>query len=303
MHSVYIIIVTYNGAKWIDKCLQSVFCSTVPLSVIVVDNLSTDNTKSIVKENYPLVRLIENDINLGFGKANNIGIREALLNDPDYVFLLNQDAWINPNTIEGLITIHQLNPDFGILSPIHLNGDGSAVDFNFSQTCNADSCPGFLSDLFLKTSRSIYTIKFVMAALWLVPAKIFSEVGLFDPMFPHYGEDHDYIQRTINFGYKVGICPDYIGFHDRAQRAVSEKRNMAIRHTYYLCILKNNNRKLLNAFINFNLACLNAVLILISEGKWAMLFKEIRVWFKMWLLMPVIIKNRKYTKMRGAFLR
>lgn len=98
MENLFVIIVTYNGEKWIDKCLSSVYKSTIPLTTIVIDNKSSDNTVQYIKTNFPMVILFEYQNNLGFGKANNIGIEYALKNNADYIYLLNQDAWVDPNT-------------------------------------------------------------------------------------------------------------------------------------------------------------------------------------------------------------
>jgi len=90
---VSVIIVSYNFEQWIDRCLGSLRRSTSPISVIVVDNGSKDKTTQIIEKNYPEVHLIKTGANLGFGKANNIGIRYAMEQGADYFFLLNQDAW------------------------------------------------------------------------------------------------------------------------------------------------------------------------------------------------------------------
>ncbi|RYF45155.1 MAG: glycosyltransferase family 2 protein, partial [Cytophagaceae bacterium] len=153
--------------------------------------------------------------NLGFGKANNIGIKYALENGANYVFLLNQDAWVDSSVIKDLISIHHQNSEYGVLSPIHLNGRGTSLDTNFAVGCSPVTCPGFLSDLYTGNITSLYSIHFVMAAIWLIPREVFYKVGLFDPLFPHYGEDVDYLQRIRFFGFKIGICPHLRGYHDR----------------------------------------------------------------------------------------
>lgn len=107
------IIVTYNPAQWLDKCLGSLKKSSVKLDVIVIDNGSTDGSIEIIKNDYPNVRLIINSENKGFGAANNQGLSIALNERADYAFLLNQDAWIEPNTIEKLIEVSQNNKGFG----------------------------------------------------------------------------------------------------------------------------------------------------------------------------------------------
>ena len=86
----YVIVVTYNGSKWIDKCFGSLVNSTIPLQIFAVDNGSSDGTPDIIRSKFPSVQVIENKENLGFGQANNIGIRQAYDAGADYVFLLNR---------------------------------------------------------------------------------------------------------------------------------------------------------------------------------------------------------------------
>jgi GT2 family glycosyltransferase len=302
MDLTYVVIVTFNGIEWVDKCINSVVNSTARTHICVVDNLSADGTVAFIKNNYPQVELIETGENIGFGKANNIGIKHALKSGAGYVFLLNQDAWITPDTINGLIDIHKLNEGYGILSPVHLNGQGSAMDYNFSQACNVPECHGFLSDLYLKKLQDSYPINFVMAALWLMPAETLSKAGLFDPIFHHYGEDHDYVQRVRSLGLKVGICPGFAGFHDRAERQPSAQRDAAIRHSYYLCILKDNNKKLSSAIFQFWMLLISNIFVLARKQMWKLFFGEIAIGFKLLFLFSKIISNRKYTAQVGAFL-
>lgn len=93
---VLVIIVTFNAMQWIEKCIQSVKASSFPLDLFVVDNNSSDNTVAYIKEKHSSIKLIESRSNLGFGAANNIGLQYAIDNDYNYVYLLNQDAWIKP---------------------------------------------------------------------------------------------------------------------------------------------------------------------------------------------------------------
>lgn len=97
---IAVVILTYNPKKWLHKCLISLEQSTIDLNVIVVDNKSTDGTNHIIKNDFPDVTLVEAKENQGFGKGNNVGIKIAINIGADYVFLLNQDAWIEPDTIK-----------------------------------------------------------------------------------------------------------------------------------------------------------------------------------------------------------
>jgi len=100
---VCVLIVSYNFEQWIDKCIKSVLDSSIHAAILVVDNYSIDSTCQILKKKYPEVTLIESKENAGFGKANNIGMEYIINNGFEYAFLLNQDAWIEKNTIEKLL--------------------------------------------------------------------------------------------------------------------------------------------------------------------------------------------------------
>lgn len=206
---VYTVIVAYNGMKWIEQCLKSIVNQS---EVIVVDNNSSDETLNVIKINFPNVIVLAQHENHGFGIANNIGISYAINKGADAVFLLNQDAFAQPNCILNLIKVSDNNPDFGIISPVHFNGDGSALDFTFQKITYMSK---IISDLiFNKKSEEIYEFNFVNAAAWFIPKKTLLNVGGFDPIFFLYGEDVNYCQRVIYHGFKIGITINSIIFHD-----------------------------------------------------------------------------------------
>lgn len=205
---VFVVIVTYNGEKWIKACLDSVINSTLSVSVIVVDNNSADETVQIIKNDFRSVNLLEQNENFGFGIANNIGISYALKNEANYVFLLNQDVFVANDTIEIMVNLAQSNPDYGILSPIHLDGNGNNLDESFLYYINNNYCENFISDFVLnKPKQDIYNLPMINAAAWLLPRNTLETVGGFDPMFFLYGEDDNYCQRVKYHGLKIGITP------------------------------------------------------------------------------------------------
>ncbi len=213
---VFVIIVTYNGAKWVDKCLGSLRASELPVETVVIDNRSPDATAELVRTGYPEVRLIESESNLGFGRANNIGMGMALREGADHVLLLNQDAWVEPDTLGNLVRAAEADPEYGIISPMHLNGAGDALDYRFSIYAAPPHCEGLYSDIALGTvARRIYPCYFVNAAAWLLPRQTLQRVGGFDPIFTHFGEDDNFVQRVKYHGFKIGICPQARIYHDR----------------------------------------------------------------------------------------
>lgn len=213
---ITVVIVTYNPKKWLHKCLNSLKQSTVDLEIIVVDNKSTDGSPIIIKNDFPEVILMECFENQGFGKGNNIGIKKAFNDGADYVFLLNQDAWIDSDTITNLIAAHQREPQYAIVSPIHLNGNGDALDYKFSKYISPDRCQNLYSDIFLNVIKEkIYKVEFINAAGWLISRKCLEIVGGFNPSFFHYGEDDNYIHRIKFHHFKLGVFPHSIIYHDR----------------------------------------------------------------------------------------
>jgi len=220
---VFVIIVTYNGMKWLPNCLESLANSTLPSTIVVIDNNSTDATVSYIKEHRKNVVLFEQPTNLGFGAANNIGMHYALQHNPDYVFLLNQDTKLEADAIEKLIAVASRNPEYGILSPIQLDYSGDLLEdcFYFFMAEQADK--SFYSDAVLgKDLKEIYELRFVQAASWLLPKNTLLTVGGFDPIFYHYGEDNNYCYRTLYHGLKIGVCPGTYVRHDSTAKLAVE---------------------------------------------------------------------------------
>jgi GT2 family glycosyltransferase len=212
---VYVVVVTYNGIKWINNCLKSLSNSVIELDIVVVDNNSKDNTVPYIIENYSNVTVLVQTVNYGFGIANNIGISYALKNKAEFVFLLNQDAMVLPDTICKLINISNENEDYGIISPIHLNGNGEYLDESFDYYIRNFNCDNFISDFILnKPKKNIYGVPMINAAAWLLPKKTLEIVGGFDPMFFLYGEDDNYCQRVLFHNLKIGISPNTSIKHD-----------------------------------------------------------------------------------------
>ncbi|MCF8320938.1 MAG: glycosyltransferase family 2 protein [Flavobacterium sp.] len=211
---IAVVIVTFNGEIWIKKNLNSLLKSNYPIDIIIVDNASTDQSINIIKE-FGSIELIENNNNLGFGKANTIGIDLALKKGADAIFLLNQDTWIFENTISNLAEVLFENPNLGIVSPLHFSAEESILDENFNTYYNR-----FNKE---EDSESLRIVPFVNAAAWLVSKECFSKTGYFDPIFNHYGEDRNYCERVKYHGFKIGVAKKAAICHDRIVKLNSNK--------------------------------------------------------------------------------
>ncbi|MFY0608070.1 MAG: glycosyltransferase family 2 protein [Cyclobacteriaceae bacterium] len=217
MNNCVTIIVTFNAMRWLDKCIGSLRHSNEPTDIFVIDNDSSDETVNYIKTNYPEVRLFEEKDNLGFGKANNVGLIEACKMDYSFMFLLNQDAWVEKDVLGSLKKALIANPDFGIISPIHLNGTGTDYDRLFELAVKKQ----LANDNFLDRGQGISTIReidFVNAAAWMMPKECILRVGLFHPLFFHYGEDNNYVDRVKYETLKVGLLSHTYIYHDRQGR-------------------------------------------------------------------------------------
>lgn len=225
MAKVLAIIVTYNGMRWVERCLGSV--RAAGLDAVVIDNGSTDGTAEYIAEHFPEMQLVQPGSNLGFGAANNIGLRKALDGKYDFAYLLNQDAWLEADTVDKLLAT--ASPEYGILSPIQNDAKGK-IDRRFGKKCK--KAVGYFID-------GVVEVRFVMAAHWLVSREAIEAVGGFSPAFKQYGEDDNWIHRARYFGYKVGVVPAAKAVHDRAERILSKEARMKLKCTATVAKLSN----------------------------------------------------------------
>lgn len=236
--NIFIVIISYNGEKWLAKNLESLKQSLFPVKTIVIDNNSSDNSVEIVKS-FPYIQLILSKENLGFGKANNLGIKTALKQGADYVFLLNQDTWVYPETIGNLIREAELNENYGILSPLHFSKDENVLDENFKTYWNRK----------INTiSKRVDEVPFVNAAAWLISKGVIEAVGYFEPMFSHYGEDRNYVDRVQFHRYKTVIVKDAKICHDREIRRDFNKDSVQSKYKILGEVL-NVNYSMLGAYM------------------------------------------------------
>ena len=204
MKKVLVIVVTFNGMKWLDRCLGSVRSSETPADLYVVDNASADGSADFVEREYPEAVLVRNSENLGFTQANNVGFRYALESGYDFAYLLNQDAWIFPSTLGDLLKAS--DDKTVILSPEQKAADGVSYDKLFEK------------NVLSKITSTDGSVPRVMAAHWLVNLAILRKIGLFNPLFPIYGQDDNLCDRARYMGYKVRVVQGVSAIHDRLYR-------------------------------------------------------------------------------------
>jgi hypothetical protein len=203
-----IVIVSFNTADLTRDCLTSIYKhlgkSDLTFEVIVVDNVSTDGTREMLAQKFSQVRTILNGKNVGFGIANNQGIRKA---KGTYVLLLNSDTILLDDSLAGMLTFAKAHPD-SFVGPKLLN-----PDYTPQTSCGPFfSLPVVFAVLFLKGDRLGLTrwspdatrpVDWLSGACILGPRKLFMDGLLFDEKIFMYMEEVDLLYRARMRGYKT----------------------------------------------------------------------------------------------------
>ena len=288
---VLVIIVSYNFERWIDRCLGSLQQSEHPVDVVVIDNASKDCTVQRLKKDYPQIRLIESKTNLGFGKANNIGMQIALEEGYEAVLLMNQDAWIAKDAIGTLTELCRKYPSFGILSPVHLTGSGDKPDPGFGIYARLENLAQ------LPKSSDLITLPFINAAFWMIHVSLLKRVGGFCPLFYHYGEDKDFVNRLHYHGYSIGYSPIAFGCHDREYRPLTQEGFLRTEYVYHLSEYANIQYSFLKAFGYGVLAPFKKSMESLFKGKFKQSLKFISMGFRLLAKTRNICKYRKQNQL------
>jgi len=233
-----IIIVSYNSASFLEKCIESIinFQNYLDIEVIVVDNASTDGSVELIKSNFTIVKLIRNDQNFGFAKGNNIGISAA---KGEYVLFLNPDTILCQDTLSKMVNFMKNTPDAGALGPklIYPNGSLQLSCRHFYNLRTIFLRRTILGKIFPNSRLLRYhlmsdwdhnttqEVDWVLGACLMVPRKVFEKVGYFDERYKMYFEDVDLCYRIKKAGYKVYYYPEATVIHNH-QRESTKKFSM-----------------------------------------------------------------------------
>jgi len=221
-----IIIISFNTRDLLRRCLTTALQESEGLAAetIVVDNISRDGSPDMVRQEFPQVRLICNDANIGFGPANNIGFAHAR---GKYVLLLNSDAFPEPGAVRRTIEHMESEPKLGIVGGRLLNPDGTSQP-------SARMFPSVLRDFLILSGLSTKYAKsrffgqpdrtwsdldvpadvdWVPGAYFCIRRDVLERVGYFDEAFYFYYEEVDLCRRVQRAGYVVRYLPDVRVLH------------------------------------------------------------------------------------------
>jgi GT2 family glycosyltransferase len=234
-----VVIVSYNVRDYLENCLQSVSRALEGIEgeVFVVDNHSDDDSVEAVRSQYPWVRLIENQENMGFSRANNIAIREAR---GEYVLLLNPDTIVEEATLREVLRFMEEHPTAGGAGVMMHNADGSLAP----ESRRALPTPWVSCLKMLGFTKRYYMshlpwdqpgrIEVISGAFCFLRKKALDEVGLLDEDFFMYGEDIDLSYRLMKGGWENWYLP-YPITHFKGKS--TQKSDYRYVHIFYKAML------------------------------------------------------------------
>lgn len=201
----------WNGKKYLEECLTSVLKTDYSdLEIIVVDNASIDGSQEMIKTRYPTITLIENSSNLGFSKANNIGIKSAA---GTLIVLLNNDTRVDEDWVKELIEVGKA-PEIGIMGCKIYRAEGGMI-----QSAGYKLLPSgyHIARGYLQRDNGqfdkIEEVDYVEGSALAIKKSVIESIGLLDPDYFMYYEDVDWCVRARNAGYKVVYVPKSVVYH------------------------------------------------------------------------------------------
>lgn len=227
MALVSVVVLNWNGGELLKKCLESLQKNTEypDYEVIVVDNGSEDGSQELVRKDFPDIRLIENEKNLGFAKGNNRGIKAG---EGEYIFLLNNDTEVTKGWLTELVKVAASDPAIGIV--------GCRLEYPDGEVQHAG---GYVTSAGIAkhyTSGGQREVEYVTGAALLIKKGVIEEIGYLDEKFsPFYFEEMDWCFRAKKSGYKIIYSPN-------AEIVHHESFSMKKRANNFVYFVKNKNR-------------------------------------------------------------
>lgn len=227
---VYVIIVNYNGLRWLDDCLRTLAATRYDnFKILFVDNNSSDNSVEFVEKNFPAIEIIVNRSNLGFCEGNNVGIAAALDAKADYVVLLNSDTKVAASWLAEIVAAGEANEKIGVLGAVQL-----VYDSNEFNSWTLDALKKHLPEIGdAATARLWIPIKWVEGSCFAIKRRVVEQVGMLDPIYFMYCEEIDYCRRAAAHDFEVALVPRSRYHHFRGGSSGVAKRDQFVRGWRY----------------------------------------------------------------------
>ena len=214
-----IVIVSFNGRRWLETTLNSCQQYAPQVPVYVVDNVSSDGSAEVVAEKFPAFQLLRQSENLGFAEGNNVGIRAAVAAGAEAILLLNQDAELQAQTLELLADYLLQRPKVAAVQPAIFLPDGRVntlgncwhyLGFGYSGGHGLDLKEAAVR---LPWADGRQEVPYVSGAAMLVRTAALQQVGFFDPELFLYHEDLELSLRLRLAGWSLALCPTARAVH------------------------------------------------------------------------------------------
>jgi GT2 family glycosyltransferase len=205
---ISVIIVNWNGKKWLKKCLDSLYSQTYSnLEIIIVDNNSTDDSIEFIKKNFSSVAILNSETNLGFSGGNNIGIQKST---GDFILLLNNDTWLESDLITNLMCEY-----FSSASDIIAPHETEYINPTFKRLYATVDLLGHVVTQ-RNTLPSKARIFYLSGACLLFKKDFYIQTGGLDTDFFMYMEDVDWFWRMRLLNKKIHQSHDIFFYHSGA---------------------------------------------------------------------------------------
>ncbi len=230
---IFIIILNYNGRHHLHDCLSSIFSDGYSnIRVLLVDNASSDGSIEYVREHFSQVEILVNSENLYFCKGNNVGMRLALSEHADYLFVLNNDTALVPGCLGLLAAFMEAHPEAGGCQPLLrfmdepglVNSSGCRCSLS-GKTWDRD----FREPYDPENQDPIRVLGITGGAMMLRPQAL-EQTGLFPESFSMYSEDVDLSLRLRINGWELYCVPEAQIFH---KFGASTKKHAPVRKIFY----------------------------------------------------------------------
>lgn len=238
---IAVVIPNLNGEDYLEEAIESIHAQSVPATLIIVDNASTDSSLDIIAK-YRDIVLIKNPFNMGYTGGVNPGIQYALDNHFKAVALFNNDAIADPLWLQQLC--RHLSSDVGIVTPLMLCIDKSHIDTaGLALSTWGLSYPiGRAHTIGNQRSASEQLVFGGSGGASLYSVKMLRDIGVFDQDFFAYYEDADISFRAQLAGWKVLYEPRAIVYHHISQTAKRMKNGFSVYHAFKnmpMLVIKN----------------------------------------------------------------
>ena len=233
---VAVIILTWNRVSDIVTCLESFADVHYPnLEIVAVDNASADDTVPTVRERFAWATLIVNDDNLGYVGGNNVGIRYALAQGADYVFILNSDTKMTTTCLEELVRVMREDPRIAIAGAKNLYMQNPDFTWGKYGVLNWGPMLVRTHGRFVRDypEASPKDVDWVIGNGCMMSREALETVGIFDEAFFQVNEDVDWCMRARKLGYRV-VYVDTAAIHHQGASSADLSKPIVFSYGYFL---------------------------------------------------------------------